>query len=42
MALIATTISDTTVHMRYADDPDSEKAKGWMEKISLHPIRFVH
>jgi len=29
--LIETTISDTTVHMRYADNLDPEKAKEWVD-----------
>jgi hypothetical protein len=31
MKLIETTISETTIRMQYADDPDPEKAQEWLD-----------
>ncbi len=42
MALIATTISDTTVHMRYADNPDPAKAEGWLDfQVPINALSFA-
>jgi hypothetical protein len=45
MKLIATTITETAVHMRYADNADAAKAKTWidfqvpLEQLTLPPER---
>jgi hypothetical protein len=31
MKLLKTTVTETTVHMRYADDPDPAKATSWID-----------
>ncbi len=45
MKLIETTITESTVHMRYADNADATKAKHWidfqvpLDKLTLPPER---
>jgi hypothetical protein len=39
MKVIETTVSETTVHMQLADDPDLEKAAAWIEfEVPLEPL----
>lgn len=42
MAPIATTISPTSVHIRYADNPDSAKAEEWLDfRVPLNGLTLA-
>jgi hypothetical protein len=42
MKLVETKISETAVHMRYADNPDLAKANQWIDfQVPLDALKFL-